>query len=117
MEDEPEVEQPDHAEQQLIHQQLLLDDDDEDEMADDVDVDDDDEDDETDISQLHDVSIRDALNAVVKDEIFNHDQQPMAKKSEFIDYISHIFFIFIRYHISLYWLYLIFNIVIIYVYV
>lgn len=82
MEDEPEVEQPDHSDQ-MIHQQLLLDDDDddEDEELPDEDLDDDEEDDKTDISQLHDVSIGEALNDVVKGEIFCHDQ-PQAKKSE-----------------------------------
>lgn len=82
MEDEPEVEQPDNAEQ-MIHQQLLLnDDDEEDELAEeDLDDDDDDEDDVTDITQLQTVSIQEALNAVVKEEIFGHDP-PMAKKSE-----------------------------------
>lgn len=80
MEDEPEVEQPSDHSDQLIHQQLLLDDE-EDELPDE-DMDDDDEDDDTDISQLRDASIREALNAVVKEEIFCHDQ-PLSKKSEF----------------------------------
>lgn len=87
MEDEPEVEQPDRVDIHQQQQQQLLLDDEEDELADEDMEDDDDEDAETDISQLHDESIREALSAVVKEEIFGHDQ-PLAKKSEFYSLIN-----------------------------
>lgn len=72
MEDEPEVEQPDHADQ-MIHQQLLLEDE-EGEMPED----DEDDEDGDEITQLHEVSMHE-LNAVVKEE--NYDQ-PMQKKGK-----------------------------------